>query len=179
MKNKKTLFLFMLALFVADVSHACAQSQSCKNIPLHVEVGFEGGTSCHKVIPVSMVADIGYYVNRFSLHAAAQSDYFMPKEGSTYKYNKASNVGGGLGFVLFPDNGDGLGTMELRALMTTSVGGSSTVGNNSYKVGIYWYGGAKFLKMMPLVSVGYTVKNFHTSSMPTYRGAYVSLGVRF
>ena len=130
-------------------------------------------------MPVGAVVDLGYYVNRFSIHAAAQGDYFIPKEGSTYKYNNVPNLGGGLGFVIFPENGDHLGVMELRALMTTSVGGNAGMKNNTYKIGVNWYGSATSRKIVPMVSVGYTIKDFHTSGMPTYRGAYVSLGLRF
>ena len=178
-RRKNSLKSLVMGLLLAFVCPGCAQVTGSKVFPLHVEASFESGTSYHKMMPMGAVADLGYYINRFSLHAVAQGDYFLPKEGNTYKYNNASNIGGGLGFVLFPENSDNLGIMELRALMTTSVSGSKSMENNSYKVGLYWYGSSKSRKAVPLVSLGYTIKNFHSNGVPTYRGAYVSLGVRF
>ena len=180
MKNKKAPLTGLLSLlFFSPVSNASAQNTESSTLPLHVEANMEAGTPYHKMMPMGATVDLGYYINRFSIHAMAQGDYFIPKESSTYKYNNTSNVGGGLGYVLFPDKGDHLGVMEARAYMTTSFRGNSAMKNNSYKIGIYWYGNSTSRKVVPMVSVGYTIKNFHTNGMPTYRGAYVSFGLRF
>lgn len=180
MKCRKTLAATLLSLLLVSAANtASAQNAANNTLPLHLEASMEAGTPNHKLMPIGANVDLGYYINRFSIHAVAQGDYFIPKEGSTLKYNNAGNAGGGLGFVLFPDNGDHLGVMEARVLMTTSFRGNDALKNNTYKAGIYWYGNATSRKIVPMVSVGYTMKNFHTAGIPTYRGAYVSLGLRF
>lgn len=61
---------------------------------------------------------------------------------------------------------------------TTSVG-SSDFNNTSYKLGIHWYGYSSTRKVLPMVSVGYTIKNFREKSLPSNRGMYLALGFRF
>lgn len=174
-KIKIFLVLFITALCG---SSAFAQTSDEKSIPLHVEVSLETGTENKGIMPSSAVVDLGYNIRRFSIHAAAQADMFQPKEGSTHDYNRSRNIGGGIGYVIFPEDKTNLGVFEVRALVTTSVG-SSDFNNTSYKLGIHWYGYSSTRKVLPMVSVGYTIKDFREKSLPSNRGMYLALGFRF
>ena len=63
-----------MGLLLAFVCPVCAQVTGSKVFPLHVEASLESGTSYHKMMPMGAVADLGYYTNRFSLHAVGQQD---------------------------------------------------------------------------------------------------------
>ena len=102
----------------------------------------------------------------------------MPKNGATNDYNRATNLGGGLGYVFLPEKNDQLGDFELRAFVTTSVG-SSDFKNTSYNVGVHWFGHTEKHRLVPTVGVGYTLRDFSAKGMKNINGAYLSLGLRF
>lgn len=98
--------------------------------------------------------------------------------GATHDYNRATNLGGGLGYVFLPEKNDKLGDFELRAFVTTSVG-SSDFKNTSYNVGVHWFGHTEKHRLVPTVGVGYTLRDFSAKGMKNINGAYFSLGLRF
>ena len=96
-----------------------------KTIPLHIEASLGAGTACKNIMPIDVNIDLNYtFAKKFSLHATTQTSYFVPKDGITTNYNRATNLGGGLGYVFLPQKNDNLGDFELRASVTTSVGSS-------------------------------------------------------
>ena len=66
-RRKNSLKSLVMGLLLAFVCPVCAQVTGSKVFPLHVEASFESGTSYHKMMPMGAVADLGYYINRFSL----------------------------------------------------------------------------------------------------------------
>ena len=152
MEYRKIKIFLVLFLTALCGSSAFAQTSDEKSIPLHVEVSLETGTENKGIMPSSAVMDLGY--------------------------NRSRNIGGGIGYVIFPEDKTNLGVFEVRALVTTSVG-SSDFNNTSYKLGIHWYGYSSTRKVLPMVSVGYTIKDFREKSLPSNRGMYLALGFRF
>lgn len=169
----------MALLAVACMSTPAAAQTSGRSsvLPLHVEASFGMGTQSKGVTPFGTVVDLNYgFAKNLSLHAVTEAYYFIPKNGSVSSYNDSFNLGGGLGWTFAPD--DHMGDMELRATVTAPVGGKAYK-HAAYNVGVYWYGAPTSRRVVPMVSVGYTHKNFTAKGMPNYNGAYVTLGVRF
>lgn len=175
----RLVFTSLFALLLTSFSNnVYAQSTEKKTLPLNVEAGLEIGTQKDGKIPFGASLDCSYNIGRFSIHAVANADYFHPKDGQTSDFNRSRNLGGGLGFAIFPKDDTNFGTFELRTLVTTSVG-SSNYNNTNYKAGIYWYSNSKERKVLPMVSVGYTFKDFRSKELSSYQGVYMSFGIRF
>lgn len=133
----------------------------------------------HKdVMPFGPSLDINYSIQRFSLHALFTCEYFLPKEGMTQKYNKTLNLGGGIGFELFPQEENDRNVFEVRASVTAGLG-SNDFKNTSYRLGLEWHRRPKRRCLVPTVGVGYNMKDFSKSGKPFYHGMYLSLGLRF
>lgn len=163
--------IVLILICILGMSKAYSQS----NGPLHIEAGLTLGTSSHSVMPTGVNIDLNYDLTKcLSVHALAHADYFIPKEGLTDKYNKALNLGGGLGYVLCPAICSG--HFEARASFTSSVG-SNLYNHNSVDAGLYWVG--KSASFAPVVGAGYSYKNFRNGSLKSYNGLVVSLGLRF
>lgn len=123
--------------------------------------------------------NLNYYITkRFSIYAIARADYFLPKSGTIVDYTKTIGLGGGLGYVLLPAEDSDWGVFQARAFVTSSVD-NSNLKNTAYNVGIYYYGNSQCHKLVPVVGVGYACKDYHTKGVPTYNGAYLSIGLRF
>ena len=180
MKNSRIARTAAVAAVLFATIGANAQSEaSSKSIPLHVEASLGACTPSNKVLPLDVNVDLNYtFAKRFSLHATTTTSYFMPKNGATHDYNRATNLGGGLGYVFLPEKDDQLGDFELRAFVTTSVG-SSDFKNTSYNVGVHWFGHTEKHRLVPTVGVGYTLRDFSAKGMKNINGAYFSLGLRF
>ena len=143
--------------------------------PLHLETSFEAGSQHKQLMPFGMKMDLNYNLGKvFSIHAIGQADYFVPKNGMTADYNKAINIGGGVGFKLFPKLKD-FNTFELRADVTTTVN-STDLKNTTYSAGIYWYGERS---ISPVIGIGYKFRDYRNEGFSNYSGYYVSLGLRF
>lgn len=169
---------FVATLFTSSNLRA-QSSESMNTLPLHIEAQLGAGTSCKSVTPFDVNIDLNYTLaRRFSIHAITQTSYFLPKDGITSKYNRATNLGGGIGYTFLPQKDDKLGNFELRASVTTSVG-SSDFKNTSYNIGIHWYGHAERHKLVPTIGIGYSFRDFSNKNMPNHNGLYFSVGVRF
>lgn len=103
MKNSRIVRTAAVAAVLFATIGANAQSEaSSKSIPLHVEASLGACTPSNKVLPLDVNVDLNYtFAKRFSLHATTTTSYFMPKNGATHDYNRATNLGGGLGYVFF------------------------------------------------------------------------------
>ncbi|MDE5811938.1 MAG: hypothetical protein K2H61_06520, partial [Muribaculaceae bacterium] len=115
---------------------------------------------------------------RFSIHALCSSNFILPKHGETKYYNRTVNIGGGVGFELFPRDINDRNIFEARATVTTSLG-SNNIKNTSYRIGINWYTHGLTKRLSPIIGVGYNIKTFANSNTHTYHGMYLSFGVRF
>ncbi|MBR6286826.1 MAG: hypothetical protein IKR18_07565, partial [Bacteroidaceae bacterium] len=72
---KKTV---LILLCILGMSKAYSQSDGA----LHIEAGLTLGTSSHSVMPTGVNIDLNYDLTKcLSVHALAQADYFIPKEG--------------------------------------------------------------------------------------------------
>lgn len=111
MKNSRIVRTAAVAAVLFATIGANAQSEaSSKSIPLHVEASLGACTPSNKVLPLDVNVDLNYtFAKRFSLHATTTTSYFMPKNGATHDYNRATNLGGGLGYVFLPEKNDQLG----------------------------------------------------------------------
>lgn len=146
--------------------------------PLHLETSFEAGSQHKQLMSFGMKMDLNYNLGKvFSIHAIGQADYFVPKNGMTADYNKAINIGGGVGFKLFPKLKD-FNTFELRADVTTTVN-STDLKNTTYSAGIYWYGERCKRGISPVIGIGYKFRDYRNEGFSNYSGYYVSLGLRF
>lgn len=176
MEYGKRIILLCASLMLCVLTFA--QTEGKRRFPLYLETSLEAGTPCKGFLPFGAVADLGYSVKRFSVFATAQADFFVPKEGGMHKYNRARNLGGGIGYVISPEDGTGFGAFALRASVTTSVGGGD-FNNTSCKIGLQWSAGSDRMIFKPVVGVGYMHNDFRHKTIGSYDGAYVSLGIRF
>lgn len=171
--------IYMLAIFMmANMAKLSAQEKIKGDIPLHIEVGMNINTPHKMVIPIGTVIDLNYAIKRFSIHAIANTDFFIPKEGLTYNYNKVINLGGGIGFELLPREEGFNNIFEIRAQVTSSVG-SSDLKNIAYQIGLYWHPKTFGRKLTPLIGAGYNLKDFSRKELSTYHGMFLSFGLRF
>lgn len=146
--------------------------------PLHGEGSLMTSTPYKHVLPFGAYFDINYSIKRFSIHALIEGSYFLPKEGVTSNYNKTINLGGGVGFELFPRDENDKSVFEVRASVTRSLG-SSDFRNTDYKVGIYWLAKPKQRCLAPIIGAGYSLNSFSNNNLHSYNGMFVSLGFRF
>ena len=180
MEYRRLTHFIVLIVTMLTSMETFAQHDEKKNIiPLHVEASLGAVTPCKDILPFEVNFDLNYtFAKRFSLHAITSTSYFLPKEGITSDYNRATNVGGGIGCIFFPQKNDNLGDFELRTSVTTSVG-SSDFKNTSYNIGIHWCGHSERHSLVPTVGIGYSYKDFSQKNMPNTNGAYFTLGLRF
>lgn len=170
----------MSFVLLAMANTIMAQSyEKSVTTPLHVEIGMGAGTANNGILPIDANVNVNYTLGgRFTLQAVMQSSYFVPKYGTTDSYNRATNLGGGVGYIFAPEKNDKLGDFELRACVTTTIGGSNYK-NTSYDLGIYWYSHTNKHKLIPIVGIGYRFRNYSDKSISDYNGAFFSLGIRF
>lgn len=147
-------------------------------IPLHVEAGLEVSTPYKGNLPFGAVVDLNYQIKRFSIHALIDGTYFLPKENVTKDYNKTFNLGGGIGFELFPAEGNDRNVFEVRASVTRSLG-AAEYRNTAYKVGLQWVVKTHKRALTPSIGVGYSLRDFSNIDFHAYHGMYISLGIRF
>jgi len=180
MEYRRITTIVLVAVMLFCTADAIAQSSKGQiTKPLHIEASLGAGTACKNIMPIDVNIDLNYtFAKKFSLHVTTQTSYFLPEDGITTNYNRATNLGGGLGYVFLPQKNDNWGDFELRAFMTTSVG-SSDFKNTSYNIGVHWYGHTEKHRLVPTVGVGYNFKNFSNKDAANYHGAYFSLGLRF
>ena len=153
--------------------------KSFDTLPLRLEMSAVVSTPHKGITPVGATLDLNYTFGRkLSVHAIAEGAMFVPKSKMTFDYNRTCNLGGGIGYTFWPENGDHLGDFEVRASVTASVG-HADFGYIGYNVGFNWYGHAEGHKVVPMVSVGYSCKYFTSGFLPDYHGMYATLGVRF
>jgi hypothetical protein len=160
-----------LCLFIFGTANA-------QKFPLHLEVSTGIGTQNHQVIPFNATIDLNYpVVDRWSLHAATESNWMLPKEGVTKDFNSSINVGGGISYSLFPTEVYNKGTFETRVMVTETVD-NSVYKHTSYNVGLYWYKKHDSPCPAPLIGVGFCDREYHSNHRSSYRGAFLTFGVR-
>ena len=147
-------------------------------VPLHVEVSLAGSSPYKGILPFGTVLDVNYGIKRFSIHALMEGTYFLPKENITKNYNKTANLGGGIGFEIFPQDISYKSVFEVRASVTRSLG-SMDYRHTAYKVGINWLAKPQKRCLTPTIGVGYCLRSFSDKNIHTYNGMYLSLGLRF
>lgn len=155
-----------------------AESEATKEIPLHLELSLSTETPNKGIMPFGTEIDLNYGIRRFSIHAISAANFFHPKDGQCKNYNRAVNLGGGLGFELFSRDESNSNVFEIRASVTTTVG-SAEYKNTAYKIGLEWYKASSKRKINPVVGVGYCLRDFSGNGKPSYSGAYLSFGLRF
>lgn len=180
MKCRNIAFYASVGLMFCFSSAMYAQtSQEKPSLPLHAELSLGAGTPFKSMIPVDATIDVNYtFFKKLSLHFVSNASYFIPKEGMTSNYNKAFNIGGGIGYTFLPQKNDKLGDFEVRASVTTTVG-SSDFKNTSYNIGVFWYSHSEKHKILPFIGISYSFKDFSNKFIPNYHGAYVTFGVRY
>lgn len=177
-RRKITTILIAITSFCTIKANAQSTKDQIAK-PLHIEVSLGAGTPYNNIMPIDVNVDLNYtFAKMFSLHAIAQTTYFLPKDGIASNYNRATNLGGGFGYVFLPQKNDQLGDFELCTFVTSSVG-SSDFKNTSYNVGIHWYGHSEKHRLIPIVGAGYNFKNISSMDLSNYNGAYFFLGLRF
>lgn len=181
MKKIFTLILACLAIALplsAQDSNGNSTPTTSWTAPLHGEGSLTTSTPYKHVLPFGAYFDLNYSIKRFSIHALIEGSYFLPKEGVTSNYNKTFNLGGGVGFELFPQEENDRNAFEARAYVSRSLG-SADFRNTAYKVGIYWLAKPKQRCLAPIIGVGYDLRSFSNKDINTYHGMYVSIGFRF
>ena len=178
MEHLRTKVSLVIAALLLGANSLMAQ-KSFDTLPLHFEMSAVVSTPHKGITPVGATLDLNYTFGRkLSVHAIAEGAMFVPKEGTTFDYNRTCNLGGGIGYTFWPENGEHRGDFEVRASVTASVG-HADFKHTGYNVGINWYGHAEGHKVVPMVSVGYSYKHFSNAALPEYHGMYATLGVRF
>lgn len=187
MKKILSLILVVMAVTLpvfaqestSSLSTMTAQAPIEKStIPLYLEASLDVSTPYKGILPFEQTLDVNYVIKRFSIHALCSSNFILPKDGETKNYNRTVNLGGGVGFELFPRDINDRNIFEARATVTTSLG-SNNFKNTSYRIGINWYTHGSTRGLSPIIGVGYNIKTFANSSTHTYHGMYLSFGVRF
>lgn len=187
MKKILSLILVMIAVTLsvfAQESTSSSSTMTAKSpiekspIPLYIEASLDVSTPYKGILPFEQTLDVNYAIKRFSIHALCSSNFILPKDGETKDFNKKVNLGGGIGFELFPRDINDRNIFEARATVTTSLG-SNNFKNTSYKIGINWYTHGSTKRLSPIIGVGYNIKTFANSNTHTYHGMYLSFGVRF
>ena len=171
------LFTFLTILCNNSLLLAQTANESWTT-PLHIEASLGTSTPYKSIMPLSTLIDLNYSIKRFSIHALIDGNYFLPKEGMTKNYNKTVNLGGGIGFELFPQEKKDRSVYEIRASVTRSLG-SADYKNTAYKVGIHLFGKSKKRNITPSIGAGYCLRSFSDKDFHTYSGMYLSLGLRF
>ena len=138
-------------------------------IPLYIEASLYVSTPYKGNLPFEQILDVNYAIKRFSIHALCSSNFILPKDGETKDYNRTVNLGGGVGFELFPRDINDRNIFEARATVTTSLG-SNNFKNTSYRIGINWYTYGSTKRLSPIIGVGYNIKTFANSRPATYGG---------
>lgn len=153
-------------------------SSEDKTFPVHFEIGLGCGTAKSGITPVDAHIDINYeFVKNLSVHLIGKGSMYVPKEGETYKYNRAANLGGGLSYTI-PKKDWETDAFEIRADVTTTLGKCSYK-NTSYDLGIYWYKKWQKRNITPIVGFGYSIRDFSDKSLPNHYGFFASIGIRF
>lgn len=172
---KKMLFIMMLLNILA----CPLQAQETTSFPLHYDASLYLSAPSKGKLPMGFMCDLGYMpVRGLTIHALLHTNYFVPKEDYTNNYNEVSNIGGGLGYQFVVDKMKGAKGIELRAIATMSLGHHRPYSNTTYLMGVYAFCINDELSFLPIIGLGYAVRNFH-ADIPTYYGPYVSLGFRF
>ena len=127
MKKILSLILVMIAVtlpvIAQESSSRTTQTPIEKSpIPLYLEASLDVSTPYKGNLPFEQTLDVNYAIKRFSIHALCSSNFILPKDGETKDYNRTVNLGGGVGFELFPRDINDRNTFEARATVTTSLG---------------------------------------------------------
>lgn len=172
----KSIYVALLMCFATFSAYS--QEYDCEKLPLHIELNLTGATPHKGLMSFGPEIDLTYSIKRFSIHAILNTDYFIPKESETKNYNKAMNLGGGMGFELFPRKTNDSNTFEARASVTSSVG-SGDFKNTAFKIGINWHLSGSKHRLSPTIGLGYCLRTFHDPHLSTYHGGFLSFGIRF
>lgn len=171
----KRIFLLITASLLSCV---CLQAQAQDNHPFHLELAMEAGVPQKRLFPMGVNIGLSYNLTeRLSVQAIGRCESFIPKEAITDDYNKAFNLGGGLGYVLCPDERDGFGSIELRGAVTTTVG-HTHFKNTTASIGFYFLTNHCSL-FNPIIGIGFNFRPSRSAVSPNLYFPYLSLGVRF
>lgn len=169
--------LIVIVTTICGVKINAQNSYFGRDIPVHLEAALEAGTPCNSILPFGASIDLSYYIKRLSIHIVTNTDYHILKDGLSSDYNKSTNLGGGIGYTFLPTVENGSGGFEARATVTTSLK-SYDFKNTSYKIGVYWMGGYSVRKLVSVIGVGFNFTDYSTK-LPSYKGAFLSFGIRF
>lgn len=173
---KKTILLGLLCLATLSVK---AQESKSATTPFYVEATLGTATPYKKIMPVEVNINAGYqFTKRFSVQAILATGYMITKNGRVQDYNTYINLGGGMGFVLFPASNKNKNEFTLRATFTSSVNNKGYSGN-TYSAGLYWYMRHSRRGIEPIVGAGYRCTNYRLRNEPSYTGAFISFGIRY
>lgn len=162
------IFLLIFSVVAFGFGSVCKAGNP---LPIHADFTMGFGTPSHSVRPFDASIGLAYELNRVSIHAMYEADFFMPKDGLTKGYNAPNNLGGGVGYYFLPSK-----RFEARGLVTTTIG-HGDYANTSYSLGVYWHCGEHNRLPTPIIGLGYNYRHFSTK--PDYNGAFLSFGFRF
>lgn len=179
---RRIIKLFIVILSVLYVSELKAVTlEKIYALPLHLDVSLGVGTEHKSILPMQMDLDLNYTLfKRLTIHANSQASYFMQKDGVSVNYNKATNLGGGLGYIFMRKDIENPGDFEIRVNASTCIG-HTEFKNTQYSAGIHWHVCMQpYLKrLIPTIGVGYMFCDFSNPSIPNYSGLFASIGIRF
>lgn len=177
---------FHLAALLVSFMFMSATAQTSNEIgeklkDLHIEAGIGLYTPSHSTMATDVsIGAIYQFTPRFSAQILSTGQYFIPKNGVTHDYNYAFGLGGGIGFAPLPIDPSDFGVYEIRANITAPIG-NSDYKNMGYGLGIYWRGtthGKRHL-ITPFVGVEYRIHDFTADGLKTFKGFYMTFGLRF
>lgn len=173
---RKTILFALMCLATLSTK---AQEKKSATTPFFVEATLGVGTPCKKLMPIDANFNVGYqFTKRFSIQAVLETGYVIPKDGGVKDYNKFTNLGGGIGYVIHPANSKDKDEFTLRASYTASIT-NKDFSNNAFSTGLYWYPRHSTRSIEPVVGIGYRFMNFRQKGIPNYNGAFFSFGIRF
>ena len=179
-KLKKLFIVALTTLLPTTFIQAQDTTQEKKDMPFCLEASLELGTKSQGLWPFGAVVNIGYApIKNFSIYIVGQNDLYAAKNGTIYgssNFNHSFNLGGGIGYTFLPAEQKSLGSYELRVQISSSLKGKACK-NTMYSAGLYWYGKNKHI--VPIIGVGYKIRDFRLQGMKTHHAAFASLGIRF
>ncbi|MCR4773278.1 MAG: DUF481 domain-containing protein [Prevotella sp.] len=174
----KRTWLLIGLLLIGMVVPMMAQENKSFADRLMFEINMGAGVKQHGITPITATFNAGVNVTkRFYAFASVEGMTGLYKNGAVKTYERAANIGGGLGYNLWT-NKSGSDALDLKASATTTVGGSNWK-NTAYTVQLVEYLGAKNSSVKPFFGLGYRYIDSHHSAFANYGNVYVTIGLRF
>lgn len=175
MKRFITFLLSVIA--VAVMSNAGAQVSEL-TVPLYIGINTGVTTNFSNKLTTAYNADLSYtFAKRLPVYAIAESRIFVPKDGTTTNYNRATNLGVGLGFI-FHTADSKIGSDYLIKATVTHTVGSSPFKHTNYTIGLH--SNEYIVKDAALTyGIGYSLFDYTNKATKADHGMYVTIGLRF